>query len=76
MASAVPANEPRTLHTAKMIPAIQRICPEGIKKNIAEILVATFTNLADAEAFKKSKAKTFTKRNSRKLPVPGPKIPS
>ena len=43
---------------------------------MAEILVATLTNFADAEAFKKSKANTFTNRKSKKLPVPGPKIPS
>ena len=53
-----------------------RMWPAGTKNTSAARLVAKLTNLAEAEACRKSKAKKRMNRKIRKLPVPGPKKPS
>ncbi len=45
-------------------------------KQMEPKLVARFTILALAEAFRKSKPKIATKLKTKKLPVPGPINPS
>jgi len=76
IASLAPKIEPTKLHTAMGNAYRYRMWPLPEKKIMEPILVATFTSLACALAFKKSNPKTLIKKSIKKLPAPGPIKPS
>lgn len=76
IANFAPINPPRALQKAIGIAIAQMIFPFRTKRQIEPKLVAKFTILALAEAWRKSKPKMVTKPNTKKLPVPGPIKPS
>ena len=76
IASLAPKNEPTRLQAAIGKANWYKIWPLFAKNNIEPVLVARFTNLAWALAFKKSYPKMLTKNTTKKLPAPGPIKPS
>ena len=76
IASLAPNAPPKALHTAIGKAIAHMIFPLSRKKQIEPKLVARFTNLALADAFRKSKPSMLIKAIMRKLPAPGPIKPS
>ena len=76
MASFEPIKPPNALQKAIGIAIAQMIFPLETKRQIEPKLVARFTILAFADAWRKSKPSIETNANTKKLPVPGPIKPS
>lgn len=76
MANFAPKNPPKPLHIAIGIAIAQIIFPVIRNKHIEPKFVARFTNLAVAEACKKSIRSILTKATMKKVPVAGPIKPS
>ena len=76
MAIRAPNAPPAALQTAMGMAIAKRILPLPKKKMIEPRLVAIFTSLAFALAFKKSKPSKVMNVSTRKLPAPGPINPS
>ena len=75
-ATAVPNPAPMMFTMAIGITSTHQITPLDAKTTIAAVLVAAFKALAEADAWRKSYPRNLTKKNTKKLPVPGPKKPS
>lgn len=76
MANLAPNHPPNPLQNAIGIAINQIIFPLLINKAKDPMFDAILTNLALADACRKSRPKTVMKANIRKLPVPGPIKPS
>jgi hypothetical protein len=76
IANREPIIAPNTFATARARPSFHQIWPVSWKETIAPKFVAIFTNLAVAEALRKAYPTKPTSKKTRKVPVPGPKIPS
>ena len=71
-----PIRAPMTLQAAMARPSCHMTCPVEAKTMSAPRLVPALTSLAMAEACRKLAPMTVVKARMRKVPVPGPIIPS
>ena len=76
IASLAPINPPMTFPTAIVNPSIHMIFHDKPKIKIAPIFVERFTILVVTVASRKAYPSNPTRINIKKVPVPGPKIPS
>lgn len=76
IASLAPISDPKKLKIAIGMAKCNRMWPLLPKKIMEPVLVARFTNLAWALAFRKSNRRMLMKNNIKKLPAPGPIKPS
>ena len=75
-ATAVPNPAPTMFTMAIGRTSGHQITPLDANTQIAAAFVAAFKAFAEADAWRKSYPKNLTKKNTKKLPVPGPKKPS
>ena len=76
MATLDPIIAPHTFAIAKASPNFHQIWPVSWKEIMAPRLVAIFMNFAVADALRNAYPTNPTRRKTRNVPVPGPKMPS